>query len=988
METRADLTLSTRDTMATAKSVYQKFLERVVKQGVFSPSERRRGSGALSTRKQKEIEEGKSADGRIAHLALISGKGGWHPAPEKRQRYSEFTNVTLIDHLTSVVRGAVVFAALDLSGSGVVQDTPTLRRRLTVVAVVGLLHDMDKILGLSRTDEIVLEQVDEILDRYRLRDFLKQEKIDLTPPEILALIHEVEVSRGGYLRPGQVVPPRLHRNDCLYVRLADRLDGLFLRSAAGRSLEGVLKELVNFSGMRSGVLKQGWKELRIEDPHTPFLLDTLLAALSRACEDEHGFPPLLEIHHDGVLLALVPEPGWERLVDRAIARATAPLGDRIRPNINARGKIDLLDAPGTLDNLRSAFEVMKQSECEGFLRCKIDIARARLDDIDHEFSAASFRPQWGSFSTGRLVPLWAGVRRSEDEARNNFLLDAVTLTATLCCTDPDRKLRLAIPVADVRETELRHHLGDRVPVWIDTVDDDNSRRTIIASLTAAYAQTDIDLHDAIYGPRGLAATWLEGRAGRQGLANKINPTGKRLSDAVGCHYKALLSGTYVAAQDETADGRCHFTNQPVPIDREIDGKTGLYGVKVSAFSGRDGRFEHFNSTRRHTLVSPIAEAEHRFRQVLFEELPRGRPGEVPVTISSPTTAGLFGALVYEGDQALRNFALTDLLREKVENDKPVFSELELHARRLRVARYEVMPTHLVGEAQDFGQLDFCSAVLRAARRLGRPMHLFRGLPRPNRAFVHFDFLPPSVEAFLGGRSFRVEQLGQVIQRIEGLVRIAKTIGFGPELALSVADPSTRFGAACDALARAGAHRADPSKSKDYAADQIRFFVTNLLERQDHSLMSDIDKAVVAFGEAAARIQRAPLSSDGKNVPETCLRVALEAAEGAASLGQKSRDSLVAAVAGSLSDTLARRNLFAKRAARATARLDEVIADTAALFVDQVWRGAFDCKAPASRKRRIAYAIYAWAFRRRAYALLESQDPDADGGADRGSSKPY
>jgi hypothetical protein len=267
------------------------------------------------------------------------------------------------------------------------------------------------------------------------------------------------------------------------------------------------------------------------------------------------------------------------------------------------------------------------------------------------------------------------------------------------------------------------------------------------------------------------------------------------------------------------------------------------------------------------------------------------------------------------------------------------------------------------------------------------MHLFRGLPRPNRAFVHFDFLPACVETFLGGRSFRVEQLRQAIERLDGLVRIAKTTGFGPELALAIADPPTRFGAACDACARAEADRARGGMAAGNVMDQIRFFVTSLIEQQDELIMSDTEKAIVAFGEASTRIQRAPLSRDSGRVVETCFRVALEAAEGAASLGQNSRESLVAAVAGSLSENLARRDLFARRDLREGSKLDEAIENAAALFVDQVWCGAFDGRAPASRKRRVAYAIYAWAFKRGCYTLLDANRPNTGTSAEATAREP-
>ena len=54
---------------------------------------------------------GTKVDGRPVRLVTISGKGGWDPDPALAERWGHSDNISLLDHLLSVVaRGADVSA--------------------------------------------------------------------------------------------------------------------------------------------------------------------------------------------------------------------------------------------------------------------------------------------------------------------------------------------------------------------------------------------------------------------------------------------------------------------------------------------------------------------------------------------------------------------------------------------------------------------------------------------------------------------------------------------------------------------------------------------------------------------------------------------------------------------------------------------------------------------------------------------------------------
>src|ERR1700712_1912566 len=105
----------------------------------------------------------------------------------------------------------------------------------------------------------------------------------------------------------------------------------------------------------------------------------------------------------------------------------------------------------------------------------------------------------------------------------------------------------------------------------------------------------------------------------------------------------------------------------------------------------------------------------------------------------------------------------------------------------------------------------------------------------------------------------------------------------------------------------------------------------------------------------------PIQSDGGNVAEIGLRIALDVVEDMERLGQVSDDSLRAAVAGSIEDTLVRRKLFARSEIRDGRPLSEAIGEASDIFVERVWRGAFRRTVPTSRVRRVCLATYRWAF---------------------------
>ena len=309
-----------------AEQAYQTLLEIVVRDHVFGPSERDYGE-LLTEGARERIATHAQIDVRT-RLCLISGKGGWSADPVTFRRREQFTNVTLLDHLVSVVRGALVIAETDLRSEGV--SEPDLIQRLAVIAGVAFLHDANKMLELPPGVALTLDHIQTVVTRYGVDKYLNAFSTRFPPALFLQAIEEVEVSHCDRLRPGEPMLTREGKKDLLYVRLADRLDAAFLNSA--KSDADIIAELANKAMLRNqqSDFFKGWRFIRISDPHTPFLMDAFLSALSFACADPiagHGHPPLISIHHDGRLLCVIPAERSDELIAQALSESD-PLPDQ------------------------------------------------------------------------------------------------------------------------------------------------------------------------------------------------------------------------------------------------------------------------------------------------------------------------------------------------------------------------------------------------------------------------------------------------------------------------------------------------------------------------------------------------------------------------------------------------------------------------------------------------------------------------------------
>ena len=190
-----------------------------------------------------------------------------------------------------------------------------------------------------------------------------------------------------------------------------------------------------------------------------------------------GFPPLVELHHDGRMIVVVPRDGADDLLSDALGTVTRELGAAIQVGTTTRGKVDLLDAPGDLDDLRKAVEGMDARSLEAILRIGIDLLRERANDIDDLFSRSRLPSTPARLVQVRRPPL-AALRSGTTEMtekQRSVHTDAALLNAVLSCTDAVSTM--GIPNADTREKELLDQLQSTsnlsaLPDWLLAAPDD------------------------------------------------------------------------------------------------------------------------------------------------------------------------------------------------------------------------------------------------------------------------------------------------------------------------------------------------------------------------------------------------------------------------------------------------------------------------------------------------------------------------------------
>ena len=642
----------------TAVDVYGAFLEECVVQRI---SEDREGpKGKVSATK---------IDVRPVRLVTISGKGGWSKDPALAERWKHNDNISLLDHLLSVARGALMFWLADAPRSWSSEaDFAEIKQTAHAVVCIAFLHDIDKDLGLQRGEEIDVADVQERMQRYGIDEFLTNQRIRISPAAMLNYIEEVE---GTQAARNAAVPDYDRRiaATCRYVELADKLEGMFASREKDSGVDGLLSLLERWPSLQDPRLKQ-WVKVEIHDHLHLFLLDGFQRVLSATCKEFTNCLPLIEIVHDGRLLCVIPREHADDVKKKALDGFLDDLPYRLRFAVNNRLACQFV---GGAASWKACRDVMNpQGNWDGkfanLLALPRSFARVHREEIDALFDVVGMTTSWSPFDDGAGG---ASVKPALDHPGGDagdlelegFPMEPAHALTLLVITlnHADTKRKSAAPDANARERELFRLMQDQgkePPPVVESAaslpaKDRRTRRVLLAlwaigeiwQLADECPDGAHDLLNAILGREGLVGLWLEGDENRTGLSSQIKDVSSDIVNALRERFTTYLSGRPAIPFDAKDMKHCILCNEPVDSARRVNTASRAHGIKASAFSGRDGRNDHLASPRGDTHLCPVCLAELQLRQNAQDEF-RGS-SDLPPLISSPVSIGLFGGLAFE-----------------------------------------------------------------------------------------------------------------------------------------------------------------------------------------------------------------------------------------------------------------------------------------------------------------------------------------------------
>ena len=943
--------------------------------------------------------KGKSAaskiDGRPVRLVTISGKGGWSPDPQLARLWRHNDNISLLDHLLSVARGALMFWLADATRPWSTETDLAEIKRLAYVAVcIAFLHDIDKDLGLKRGEEIKLADVVERMRRYGINEFLATHRIRISPAAMLNYIEEVEGTQAARSAAAADYDRKVAAT-CRYIELADKLEGKFTSREQGEGVEGVLSLLAGWPALQDLGLKQ-WKKVEIHDHLHVFLLDRFQRALSQACKAVNGHLPLIEIVHDGLLLCVVPLERAADLEKKALGLFLDALPCGLRFAVNNRLACEFVGGAASWEMCRDLMD--PKGNWDGrfakLLALPRSFARAHREEVDELFEAAGMTTSWGGLEDGAVG---ATVKPALDHPGGDVAgleMEPAHALAFLTITlnHKDAPGKGSTPNAVDREQELVEILqaeGREPPRVVAAVPakDGHSRRILLAvwvigeiwQLAEEDGKRARELLEMVLGRDGRAGLWIEGADGRAGLSSQIKDVSSDIVKALRERFSAYLSGRPAVPFDtEALSKRCILCNEPVDASRRVSTSSQAHGIKASAFSGRAGRNDHLASPSGDTHLCPVCLAELQLRQNAQDEF-RGS-GDLPPLISSPVTNGLFGGLAFEREDVEVSMGLHDLNRLEIKKGA-VYQGLDCQSRRIRVGRLETLPN------KDEDLVTHLHMTLRAARRLGRPIHIFRGAPRRHPAIFYFDALPTWLEKLLGGNSLRIEELPKALSRLELFAALSKANGIGIEWAKQLADPNPDIvlGALCVAWTMAVDRRGHGDKRYQWSLIETNTREQALAHFKNTGgepvNLKDSQDPLIQLAWLATRIQKRRSFRDSASKQLLCWKTAMDFYPSAQRSTTQDRTALILGLASTIEEELTRKTDAAARKHRDGQPLGQACIEFATHFADEVWKTVFRSKEPTSQERRRAAAIYRFAllevYRDRGISEAENGAPADD-----------
>lgn len=894
-------------------------------------------------------------DIRAPRWVSSSGKGS--------SKYPGLMAVSLVDHSLSVARGGAIFCGLHLAGEG--EDDGVVLAGIAYAFLIGFFHDIDKLEGASGDSAGTMA---ELYENYAVGAFLADLGLPLSVEELVFGIGAAEQRTLFSGKEPDFADSRKKRLVLVagsFVKDADQLDAAFLdtsRTKDGRPLDMAerVQEVLGRKSLAANArgIFEGWRFLVIYDGHHSFVMDTLLTSLALGCDEVAGIYPLISFYHDGILLTALPEAHFDEIVSTAIDDTVDSLPSESTLVMTSRGGAKISgDVPSGWSDVRKMFSperIVANWNDNSKLLAIHDLLMVPLrTEIVALFAAAGLPFRTPAKKEAGLIPCISTI----DEASVDYRVLHKALTAGLALSyESPVKIKNA-PTPVERVEQLFSLIGPRLEQfeWLGKAvaeADLSSRRTLATVGMLVAMAGDPELERTLFGAGGLFERFCNGTEDSPSIftaqAGRIGAIRAGMRE----YLRDLCRGELIA-RDAVGDGACFITGIPASLDSHVKQDSGIYGVKSSAFSYRDGRPEDRYGAKVATLFSPISEAEYRIRQSEFSRAKIGASDGIPVRLYSPVAFGLFGGVVFDvadedlRDSQVRFLSIYRLARHAKSDDEAKDLNGDIFTVPTRLARFDAMPSSLKN------RLPFIRLILGAIRRTGRPVHVFRGLPVFHPAAFYMDCLDSEVRDLIGGDSLRLDEIPMAIRKLQLAEKLAATNLLS--LMKRMARKEDRLGGLCLAFKLL--------EERGELDDEIKMTLELLLRQEEETHMSEATNPAVELGRLAPSIQRRPSFQASNTEKEKLIRLAFEASDAARRLRVgNDRAALVAAVGGHITREVSRSGTFfsAAHARKDGQTIDDAIAEFSEVFVDGFVLGDDKPKVLSSEKRRLVIAMYLWA----------------------------
>lgn len=897
--------------------------------------------GFVSEQTLKKIEQGKKIDARPIKMMAVSGKGDKH--------HPESINVTLFDHSVNVACGAVRLAAHDLINDGM--SSEDIRVSLAQMAAVGFTHDIDKLYGVPWCD-VNLEMCADFIQQWKLDEWFASFGKSITPELLKALIDGVE-SRTAISTPPNDVSPGLFSLVRRYIRAADMLESVYLKSM--NNTENVVKawRQVHQNSLISPAAFDDIMVYKFTDKHNTFLLDTFQNMVIAACVDVSGMPPLFSSILGGTLTAFLPKSYADEIISEAVADLVRKLPLNTSVVISPQGVIKLSGAVPLCETITSIVKDAVIEKGSKFFPVKnvdlikqVDGSEQTVWQAIKKMANDAYLPansEMGPKSLTYVVPTPGDSTMELEE-----IVDAAEIVFLTNVKEVTKSKEMK---ATNRLDNLADLLGVEIPTWFSNLEA-LTRRTCICLLCAKALQ---EATDDIKNKYDQYVSLL---LSEKGIFELYSDKSGAVSRSVKEHFSSKSSVVSDSKAEEAF--RCIITGVPISDRWKISAVDGLHNIKSSAISYRDGRSEEKFKEVADAHISPLSFAEFKLRQ---NSEASSLAKSVPVKVTSMWNCGFFGSQYFVGDELLPSreaeLSTFDVLRE--DTSKITIKPLESYRSLIRFGRFE----DLGDKFSD--RCDFFIRIIRTIQRTGRPLHVFQGLPLPVADFFYSDCLGRDLESLIGGSGLRVEELDYAKKSLDMVAFLSKSPGDGGlgqvELARSLCYPKSRLKSALLAWWICN----NKSVNENFARILAKEIIPKEIKKMEEQKMNMPE---IKLGRIARKFQKRPMSSDSNSTIEFVMRTAFEQAEMLYSSGRRGIENADVYIA-TISETLmqeaqrkaGRGGFFSSAVNRAPdENLSMVATELASTFVNEIWQEICKGRPCKHSQKRQMLAAYSFSFK--------------------------